>query len=130
MRRRTVLTGGGATIVGLITGCTSNGDGGAEPGEEIVRFSVTNEDDVSRSIRIEIQEDGEVVASGQGELLPAGDQTDPFRYGFPGIGVAVTAVIQSDNASQSVQWDPADCSELQVDVRVVDGEPEIEETCQ
>lgn len=54
----------------------------------------------------------------------------PFRDGFPGIGVAVTAVVQSDNASRSVRWNPADCSELRVNVRVVEGEPEIAETCQ
>lgn len=130
MRRRTLLMSGGIAVTGMIAGCTSDGEDGEEPGEEIVRFSVTNEDDVSRLINIEIQEEGTVVASGHGELLPAGEQTDPFRYGFPGIGAAVTAIIQSDNASQSLQWDPADCSELQVDVRIVEGEPKIEETCQ
>lgn len=130
MKRRTLLVSGGLAVGGMVPGCTSNGDGEGEPGEEIVRFSVTNEDEDARSIRIEIQEEGEIVASGEGELLAAGEQSDPFRYAFPGIGTAVTAVVQSDNASQSLQWDPAECAELQVDVRIVDGEPEIEETCQ
>lgn len=130
MKRRTVLMSGGLAVGSMLAGCPSSGDEDEAPGEEIVRFSVTNEDEDTRSIRIEIQEEGEVMASGEGELLAAGEQSDPFRYSFPGIGAAVTAVVQSDNASQSLQWDPAECAELQVDVRIVDGEPEIEESCQ
>lgn len=130
MKRRSVLVGGSALGSGLLAGCTTSRNSDEPPSEEIVRFSVTNEDDVARSIAVEIQVDGEVVAAGQGTLPPANEQELPFRYGFPSIGTPVTAVVQSDNASRSVQWDPADCAELQVDAKIVEGEPELEETCQ
>lgn len=130
MNRRDLLIGTG--LVGTIglTGCTGSGDSAEDPSEEIVRFFVTNEDDVQRSIQIAIEADGEVQASGSGSLPPAGEQEDPFRYGFPTIGVPVTAVIQSDNGTRRVDWDPAECAELRVDVQVKSGEPEIERRCQ
>lgn len=130
MRRRELLAGAGTAVGGLVAGCVGPGDENETPTEEIVRFSVTNEDDVQRSISIEVQQNGEVVAAGTGELLPTGEQETPFRYGFPSVGTPVSAVIQSDNGSKTVQWDPAACAELQVDVRVVDGEPQTEEACQ
>lgn len=125
-----MLAGGGIAVNGLLAGCTATGGDTADPGEDIVRFSVTNEDAVSRRIEIEMQEDGEAVASGRGELPAADDQDVPFRYGVPDIGVPVTAVIWSDNASATMPWDPADCSELQVDVRIIEGALDIDETCQ
>lgn len=114
----------------MLAGCTDNPGGGEGSGEEIVRFSVVNEDEVDRAIEIEIQENGEAVASGRGTMPKASEQTTPFRYAFPGVGVPVTAVVTSDNGGRSLEWDPAECAELQVDVVVVDGEPQIEETCQ
>jgi len=129
VRRRTLLAGCGAAAGGLLAGCTGPGEEAGTPEEAIVRFSVTNADDVARSIAVEVQQDGEVVASGEGTLPPAGEAEAPFRYGFPSVGAPVTAVVRSDNASRSVPWDPAECAQLDVTVEVVDGEPRPEESC-
>lgn len=130
MDRRDVLVGTGLLVSSALAGCPGNDDGPDEPTEEIVRFFVTNEDEVRRLIRIDIEADGERQASGIGEVPPAGEQDEPFRYGFPSIGTAVSAVIQSDDGSRSMQWDPTECSELHVDVRIRAGEPDVQEDCQ
>lgn len=128
MHRRTLL-GGIATIpaVGL-AGC--GGQDEAPPTETALRLVVVNEDHVERPIDVDVQVDGETTSGASGLLPPADAGAEPFRYVYPGEGVAVSAVITSDGGSATVPWDPTDCTDLRVDVHVVGGEPRTDTTCQ